>query len=164
MSIQSLRSDIVSKLDKIDPVGAKIRKLKSRIAFLEKKRSITAKEYNEVSQGWLKVKEMESQRKELGQLESSLGGKSAKLFKLSKTFDSISEQYDAGKVDPEIYAHTLHKLHARLIEETNVVTINATVVSQRPFGNEVTNALEQGCMAFFLIMIIIPILFSCSFH
>jgi hypothetical protein len=161
----ALRKDIETQLNNIDPVGAKVRKLRRRLTTLEKKGNITASEYKELSSGFLKLKDLQQQRKDIAAFESALDPKVAKMLRISKAYDKITEQYDAGKVDEDIYAGTLRKLWNRLNEgNEQPLDINVTVRDYGPVGTNLLNAFEQGCAAFIVIMILIPILFSCSLH
>lgn len=164
----SLRNDIEKRLSSFDPVGAQIRKLKSRINSLEKKGTISAKEYKEISSGHLKLHELEQQRKELVSFESMLDRKTGKLMKLSKAYDRLTEQYDAGKVEPYIYEQALNRLYATLAgnNEQGSVAVENTIglLQTASIGHNIEMTLLNGCGALLMIFIVIPTLFSCTFH
>lgn len=163
--VSNVRSQIESILAPIDPIGSEVRKLKQRTMLLEKKREISSKEYKELSSSHLRIVELESQRKEHMQFETMLDPSIGKLLKLSKAFDKITAEYDAGKLDPSLYKRSLERLLDRLrpVQE-KPVQITASMVPDGSFMGLCVNALEQACGAVFLIMIILPALYSCSLH
>ena len=59
MNIAALRKDVEQQLNVFDPVGAKLRSLKKRLTYLEKKKSLTAKEFKEISSSILTDRDLE---------------------------------------------------------------------------------------------------------
>ena len=171
MNIAALRKDVEQQLNVFDPVGAKLRSLKKRLTYLEKKKSLTAKEFKEISSSILTVRDLEKQRQELAKFESSLDANAGKLMRLSKSFDTISEQYDRGKLDPVVYEASLRKMQAKFYNDNNNQPHNdngavwaALSYHYHGAGRALEETITHGCMAFFMLALVIPILFSCSFH
>jgi chromosome segregation ATPase len=161
MSVQTLQRDIEEQLDEIDPIGGKIRKLTKRVHYLETKKQITAREYKEITSGWLMLKELEQQRKQFHSLESSLDSKFGRLLKVSKQYDKLAEKYAGGQVDPAIYAMTLRKLYAKL-QPKPIVNRVVSVRPAVPITTGLFHAFENLIGAVLLLVIVIPALYSCS--
>jgi hypothetical protein len=162
--MEALRKQIEQELNKLDPIGGKVRKLKRRIISLEKKRKLTTAEYREVADGWLKIKALEQQRKEFNSLQSSIDPKLGRRLKLAKQFDNICERYDSGTVDEDIYAMTLEKVSAHLRPVQLVHVTRMPLHNRLPHGilGAAVGGLEQLVAAVIIFIIVIPALFACS--
>lgn len=168
MQQESARKEIEQKLAAIDPIGSEIRKLKNKVTKLEKKGTVTAKEWQDISKSHIRIAELEAQRKEMVQFESMLDPVTGKLMKLSKAFDKLTAQYDMGKVDPKLYNRSLERLLERLSGHDGVQGPSALPAllngSTGSIGGDLWRAIEQAFGAVVIFGILIPVLFSCSGH
>lgn len=170
MSIAILRRDVENKLDEVDPIGRKIRQLKSRLIYLEGKKSVNAKEYKEISTGWLQIKELEQQRKDYNALSSTLDKRVRTLLRLGKNYERISQQYDAGKLDPALYAMALGKLVAEIrprkpaYTPTRFVINNTTFPEYSSLTANMVHMVERLLGVVLIFVIVIPALFACHAH
>lgn len=168
MSIQSLRSSVEQSLNKVDPVGAKLRKLRKRITALEAKKKLSVAEYKEMSKGWPRIAELQNQRNDFIAVEAKIDRKAANLIRLSKNYDKLAEQYDTGKIEEEIFEETLRKMQAKLQPPMPVLApsdnYNGSYWGFRDptITGRLGEAMEQAAMAVVIIFIIIPALFACS--
>lgn len=164
--IEYLREEVERLFIDIDSVGTKIRKLKKRNNSLKAKHSLTSAEYREMSSNDLLIHNLEIQRKDIAALESSLNPANAKLLKISKAYDKVSEQYDSGKMDASLFVESLRKIQRRFneINEPAVSGMNVTVYQRGTITHNLGHALEQAFAAVIVIFILIPALFACSGH
>ena len=114
--------------------------------------------------------DLEQQHKELIRFSNALDPDTAKLMKLNTLYEKLNTQYEAGKLDKEVYLQSLQKLASRLtpVQETGVSGTTVTIDDFRmigyQFNRNVGGLFTNAFFAFIVCMILIPILFGCSFQ